>query len=90
MTDILKPTTEQENVVNLVEVRQRRHPQRTGAMRPLGHLIGGDLQFRCIRCNRAMRPTDITVNDINIVIDCTCGERSEIWTPIEENVDVED
>jgi len=69
------------NIIQLADMETRRHRQRGGAKHPLGHLYGGDLQFRCIRCNRAMRPSDITMAGLIVVIDCACGERSEIWPP---------
>jgi len=59
---------------------RRRHPRRDGAKRPIGRLYGGDLRFKCTRCDRPLVQFDIVLieNDI-ITIDCTCGERSEIW-----------
>jgi len=58
----------------------RRHPRRDGAKRPLGRLHGGDLRFKCTRCARQIVPFDIVLAEGDIItIDCTCGQRSQIW-----------
>jgi hypothetical protein len=64
-------------------MRWHQHPRREGASRPLGRLHGGDLRFKCERCDRPIMPSDIVVAEFAegdiITIDCACGERSEIW-----------
>lgn len=59
---------------------RRKHPRRDGAKQPIGRLYGGDLRFKCERCDRSIIPFDIDLAEGDIItIDCTCGERSEIW-----------
>jgi hypothetical protein len=59
--------------------RRRKHPRRDGAKRPIGRLHSGALRLKCARCDRPLVPFDITVVEDDIIIDCLCGERSEIW-----------
>jgi hypothetical protein len=63
---------------------RKRHPRRDGAKRPIGRLYGGDLRLKCTHCDRSLVPFDIVLAEDDIItIDCTCGERSQIWmTPV--------
>jgi hypothetical protein len=57
-----------------------RRKHRDGAKQPIGRLHSGDLRLKCARCDRPLLPFDITLAEHDtVVIDCICGERSEIW-----------